>query len=107
MNKLGWGIYFMLTFAAAAVFQNAANAETKYLKGSKQEITKTMMEWNKALGVKCTFCHTKDFSQTYKSLAGKTASAEDLTALVHHRIATNMLGTILYLNQKEGKKLHL
>jgi len=83
------------------VLANSIHAEPKYLK--KEEVTKTMIEWNKALGVKCDFCHTANRSQTYKDLAGKTASKEELSALVHQRIARAMLGDMLYINQKEGK----
>jgi len=42
-----------------------------------------MGEFNKALGVKCDFCHTKDRSQNYQDLAGQPADKNQLTALVN------------------------
>ncbi len=63
-----------------------------------------MIQWNKALGVKCSFCHTSDRTQTVRSLAGKTVSEEELKALVHQRIARAMLGYMLYTNEKENEK---
>ncbi len=92
----------ILALCAIVVFVSTTHADPKYL--GKDEVTKTMLEWNKALGVKCEFCHTSNRSQTYKDLAGKTASAEELTVLVHQRIARAMLGYMLDMNNKEQKK---
>ena len=92
-------IILILSFAPAVV--RNSQAEPKYLK--KEEVGKVMLEWNKALGVKCDFCHTANPKQTYKDLAGKTADPKALSALVHQRIARAMLGDMLYINQKEGK----
>lgn len=101
MKKTGLAIFIILTLTTVIVVVNSVHAEPKYLK--KEEITKTMMEWNKALGVNCDFCHTSNRSETYKDLAGKTATKEELSVLVHQRIARAMLGDMLYINQKEGK----
>jgi len=92
-------IILVLSFAPLVV--SNSQAEPKYLK--KEEVGKVMMEWNKALGVKCDFCHTANPKQTYKDLAGKTADKKALSALVHQRIARAMMGDMLYINQKEGK----
>lgn len=91
----------ILLFIVSAVVVSISQAEPKYL--NKETVGKVMLEWNKALGVKCNFCHTPKPSQTYKSLAGKTADKKELSALVHQRIARAMLGNMLYINQKEGK----
>jgi cytochrome c peroxidase len=100
MKKIG--LVMVLVFSLTAIGGLVlSHAELKYLE--KQGMMKTMIEWNKALGVKCNFCHIQDKSQTYKSLAGKTVSEEELKALVHRRIARAMLGTMLYLNKTEGK----
>ncbi len=104
MEKKSLVMFIILTFSAGVFFVNSAHAKTKYLKGNPAEISKIMMEWNKALGVTCSFCHTSDNSQNYQDLAGKNATKEQLSALVHKRIARAMLGNMLYLNQKEGKK---
>ena len=104
MNKQVFVMFIVLIFSTGVGLVNSAQAKTKYLKGNQAEIAKTMMEWNKALGVACGFCHTSDNSQNYQDLAGKTATKEQLSALVHKRIARAMLGNMLYLNQKEGKK---
>jgi len=98
-------LFIVLTLAASATLFNSAYAETKYLK--KEDVTKTMIEYNKALGVKCNFCHTPDNSQTLKDLVWETAEVDksQLRPLVHKQIATAMLGAMLYLNQKEGKNL--
>ncbi len=101
MKRQVFLMVIILTFIGAVSY---THAKPKYLKGNGADITKTMMEWNKALGVSCSFCHTSDNSQNYQDLAGKTVSKEQLSALVHKRIARAMLGNMLYLNQKEGKK---
>ena len=101
MKKIAFAMFVIGTLTTVMVLANSIHAEPKYLK--KEEVTKTMMEWNKALGVKCDFCHTANRSQTYKDLAGKTVSKEELSALVHQRVARAMLGDMLYINQKEGK----
>ena len=101
MKAVNLVITIILIFCFVSVVVSKSQAEPKYLK--KKEVGKIMMEWNKALGVKCNFCHTAKPSQTYKSLAGKTADKKALSALVHQRIARAMLGNMLYLNQKEGK----
>jgi hypothetical protein len=91
----------LLTLISFVASVASPHAESKYLK--KEEVMKAMLEFNKALGVKCDFCHTANRSETYKDLAGKTAEKEKLSALVHQRIARAMLGDMLYINQKEGK----
>lgn len=101
MKKVSFAIFIIVALTTAMVLINIIHAEPKYLK--KEEITKTMMEWNKALGVQCNFCHTANRSETYKDLAGKPVSKEELSTLVHQRIARAMLGDMLYMNQKEGK----
>lgn len=80
---------------------NVTQGEPKYLE--KKGINKTMIQWNKALGVKCSYCHTSDRTETYKSLAGKTATEKELKALVKRRIARAMLGMMLYTNKEENK----
>ena len=101
MKKVSTVLSVVFALSAVVVFVSSTHADPKYLK--KEEVTKTMMEWTKALGVKCDFCHTSNRSQTYKDLAGKTASAEELSALVHQRIARAMLGYMLDMNNKEQK----
>ncbi len=101
MKKLSWLVVFILTVVAIGAVVNITRGEPKYL--DKEGINKTMIQWNKALGVKCTSCHTSDRSQTYKSLAGKTVDEKELKTLVYRRIARAMLGTMLYLNKTEGK----
>ncbi|HSB05899.1 MAG TPA: hypothetical protein VLK23_11960 [Thermodesulfobacteriota bacterium] len=101
MKKVNPLLSVVFALGAVVVFVSSMHADPKYLK--KEEVTKTMMEWNKALGVKCEFCHTSNRSQTYKDLAGKAASAEDLSALVHQRIARAMQGYMLDINHKEQK----
>lgn len=101
MKKFSLVIVALFSLIAVGLLIDATHAKTKYLE--KKEVVKTMIQWNKALGVKCDFCHTKDRSQTYKSLAGKTVDAKELKALVHQRIARAMLGDMLYINKKENK----
>lgn len=101
MKKIAFTMFVIGTLTTVMVLANSIHAEPKYLK--KEEVTKTMIEWNKALGVTCDFCHTANRSQIYKDLAGKTVSKEELSTLVHQRIARAMLGDMLYINQKEGK----
>ena|SRR4030042_2485279 len=101
MKAVNLVIMLILILSFAPVVVSNSKAEPKYLK--KEEVTKVMSEWNKALGVKCDFCHTSKPSQTYKDLAGKVADKKELSALVHQRIARAMLGDMLYINQKEGK----
>jgi cytochrome c peroxidase len=101
MKKVNLIVVLVLLFITSAVVVSISQAEPKYVK--KETVGKVMMEWNKALGVKCNFCHTSKPSQTYNDLAGKTADKKELSALVHQRIARAMLGSMLYLNQKEGK----
>ena len=101
MKKAGFVMLVIFTLTAIGYFLGATHAETKYLE--KKDVTKTMIQWNKALGVKCSFCHTKDRSETYKNLAGRTVSEKELKALVYRRIARAMEGYTLYLNKKENK----
>lgn len=101
MKAVNLVVTIILMFCFVSIVVSNSQAEPKYLE--KKEVGKVMMEWNKALGVKCDFCHTKNAKQTYKDLAGKTADKKELSALVHQRIARAMLGNMLYLNKKEGK----
>lgn len=101
MKKVNTVVPVIFALIAVFVLADSTQADPKYLR--KEEVTKTMLEWNKALGVKCDFCHTSNRTQTYKDLAGKTASAEELSALVHQRIARAMLGYMLDLNNREQK----
>ena len=101
MKKLFFVILTGITLIVAISLMSTAQAKTKYLK--EEEIKTTMADFGKALGVKCDFCHVKDRSQDYQDLAGQTADKDQLAALVHKRIAGSMMGTMLYLNQKEGK----
>ena len=94
-------ITIVLILGFAPVVVPNSQAEPKYLK--KEEVNKIMLEWNKALGVKCDFCHTSNPKETYKDLAGKTPDSKALSALVHQRIARAMLGDMIYINGKEGK----
>ncbi|NIO04826.1 MAG: hypothetical protein GTN74_09485 [Proteobacteria bacterium] len=100
MKKVG--LVMVIAFTLIVIGGLLSHADLKYLE--KEGVNKTMIQWNKDLGVKCGFCHTSDRTQTYKSLAGKTVSEEELKALVHRRIAKAMLGTMLYLNKTEGKE---
>jgi hypothetical protein len=90
-------VVLFLVFLSA----NSLLADTELLE--KKEVAKTMASWNKALGVKCNFCHTSNFKQSYKDLAGKSADEKTLKALVHKEIAKSMLATVIYLNKREGK----
>lgn len=101
MKKFSLVIVALFTLIAVGLLINVTYTKAKYLE--KKEVVKTMIQWNKALGVECSFCHTKDRGQTYQSLAGKTVDGKDLKALVHQRIARAMLGTMLYVNKKENK----
>ena len=101
MKKISVLLFVVFTFYGIIGSVADTQAESKYLK--KEEISKVMKEWTEALGVKCDFCHTAKPSETYKDLAGKTVSKQELSALVHQRIARAMLGDMLYINQKEGK----
>ena len=93
----------MVALITVTVLLGNAQAKTKYVK--EDEIKATMGEFNKALGVKCDYCHIKDRSQNYQELAGQTADKDQLAALAHKRIARAMLGTMLYINKTEGKNL--
>jgi uncharacterized protein YpmB len=75
------------------------SAETKYI--AKADVMKTMVQWNKDLGVKCTYCHVADQKQTYQSLAGKEASAEELDTLVHQEVALTMEGMMEAVNARQ------
>ncbi len=101
MKKTAFVVFSIFALTALGSLVALTHTEMKYL--SKEGINKTMMEWNKALGVKCSFCHTSDRSETYENLAGKTVGEKELKALVHQRIARAMLGNMLYINQKENK----
>ncbi len=101
MKKILLMLMIVFTIATVATLLSTSFAETKYLK--KEEIKDTMAGFTKALGVKCNFCHTEDRSQNYQSLGGQTADKDQLSALAHKSIARAMLGSMLYLNQKEGK----
>lgn len=100
MSKMICVVFILLSLMASATL-STVQAKTKYLK--EEDVKKTMIEFSKALGVKCDFCHTKDRSQNYQDLAGQTVDKGQLSALVYKRIAGAMLGTLLYLNKKEGK----
>ncbi len=101
MREKAFIVFAIVTLIAICYFVSVTLAKTKYLE--KKEVTKTMLKWNKALGVKCSFCHTSNRSETYKNLAGKTVNEEELKALVHQRIARAMLGYMLYMNKKENQ----
>ncbi len=100
MRKKGFLVFILFTLAAIAGLATLTPGEPKYLE--KGVINKTMIAWNKALGVKCSYCHTSDRSETYKSLVGKTVDEKELNALVKKRIAQGMLGMMLYYNKKEN-----
>ena len=102
MKKIGIVMMILGLIAAFAPLQRV-QAKTKYIE--KSEVTKAMVEFNKALGVKCNFCHVADRSKTYKALAGQTADPKELSALVHQRISRAMLGNMLYINKTEGKNI--
>jgi hypothetical protein len=101
MRKVGFVVFVIFGLIAIRGFVNLSSAEPKYLE--KKEVTKTMIQWNKALGVKCSYCHTSDRAESYEGLSGKTVGEKELNALVRKRVAVTMLGTMLSLNQKEGK----
>jgi hypothetical protein len=103
MRKAGFVVLVIFGLIALRGFVNLSSAEPKYLE--KTEVTKTMIQWSKALGVKCNFCHTSDRAESYESLSGKTASKEELEALVHKEVALSMLGGMMYMNKKEGKDI--
>ncbi|NIQ38336.1 MAG: hypothetical protein GTN81_07085 [Proteobacteria bacterium] len=98
MKETGFVIFPLLTLAAVGYFAAATQAEPKYL--DKKDVTKTMIEWTKALGVKCDYCHTSDRAQSFETLGGKTAGAKELQALINQRVAKAMLGNMLYVNGK-------
>jgi hypothetical protein len=101
MKKIGIIVVSIFALTLIGGYLVLSHAKLKYLE--KEGINRKMVGWNKALGVKCTFCHTKDRSETYKGLAGKTVGEEELKALVHRRIARAMLGYMLYMNEKENQ----
>jgi hypothetical protein len=103
MKQKSAAMLIMVPLITAGFFLGSAQAKTKYLR--EGEINITMEEFNKALGVQCDFCHTKDRSQNYSDLAGQKVDKVQLSALVFKRIARAMLGTMLYINNTEGKKL--
>lgn len=71
----------------------------------QQEVLKTMVQWNQDLGVSCDYCHTSDKTQTIESLEGKTASSQDLQALLHRRIAQDMQGMMQMVNQQQSASI--
>jgi hypothetical protein len=98
----------IILFLGAAVFAlvrltGETRAETKYI--DQATAMKTMMQWSKDLGVKCGYCHTSDQKQTIESLEGKTASAAELTPLLHRRIALDMEAMMQLVNQKQKAQL--
>ncbi len=102
MRRIVLVVLILFTVMAIGGIADLTQGEPKYL--DKKEINKTMIEWNKALGVKCSYCHASaDRSQTYESLAGKTVTEKELNALVRKRISRTMLGTMLYINKNENK----
>jgi hypothetical protein len=101
MKKINLVIYAALGLFVAGYLVTTTYAKPKYLE--KKEVTRIMIQWNKALGVKCSFCHTSNRTKTYETLAGKNASGKELNALVRRRIARAMLGFMSYMNENENK----
>ncbi|MBW2307874.1 MAG: hypothetical protein JRG73_13190 [Deltaproteobacteria bacterium] len=100
-KKIGLVVLVVIFVFSIGYFVHITHAKTKYVK--KEEVKELMKEWNRALGVKCSFCHTSNRSETYKSFVGKTVGEKELKALVHRRIARAMQGYMLYMNKKEKK----
>jgi hypothetical protein len=98
MKKTSFVMYAVLALAGVGYLVNATDAKPKYLE--KKVVMKTMVQWNRALGVKCGFCHTSNRTQTYETLAGRNVSEKELNALVRHRVSRAMLGLTMYLNEK-------
>ncbi len=101
MHRRLCGVAVLVVVGLIASSFHGADAAMKYVKTA--EIYQVMGAYTKALGVKCSFCHTKDKSQDYKILAEKRVTNEDLRALVHKRIARAMQGTTIAYNGREGK----
>ena len=89
--------------AAVLLPIGSAQAKTKYI--TEENVKTTMGEFTKALGVKCDFCHTKDRSQNYQDLAGQKTDKDQLSSLVYKRIASAMMGMMLFINKQENKNL--
>lgn len=59
-------IVMLALIAASGLIIHTLSADTEHIE--KKEVAKVMKEWNKALGVKCNFCHTKKFGRVPQSL---------------------------------------
>jgi hypothetical protein len=101
MRKSTFGIVVLLVAGFVALSFYPTEAATKFVK--KADVYKAMAGYSKALGVKCSFCHTKDKSQNYQELAGKSATNGELGALVRKRTARAMQGMMMLFNKEEGK----
>ncbi len=97
----------VLTVAAALVglLRLTSTVRAQTTPADQQEVLKTMVQWNQDLGVTCDYCHTSDKTQTIESLEGKTASADELTPLLHRRIAKDMQGMMQMVNDQQSASL--
>ncbi len=95
----------ILAVSSFAVTQVVGTAKARAQTANQQEVLQKMVEWNKDLGVSCDYCHTTDKTQTIESLEGKTASAAELTPLLHRRIAQDMEGMMQMVNDQQSSSL--
>lgn len=75
-------------------------AKTTYV--PKEKLMATMMEFSKALGVKCTFCHIADKSVGFDDV-GKYDPAKDFETLENRAVAKGMLGNTIMTNKIQNK----
>lgn len=73
MKRILPALFVGLAFVGLLRLAGEAAAEPQ--PQDQQEVLKTMVQWNKDLGVTCDYCHTSDKTQTIESLEGKTASS--------------------------------
>lgn len=92
----------MIVISAGMVFilGSLTLAAPKYI--AKEKIMETMMEFNKALGVKCSACHVTDKSVTLADV-GKYDPAKDTEALTHRAVAAGMLASTTMANKLQKK----
>jgi hypothetical protein len=79
----------ILITLSAFMIGSVGFTQTKYIPKSK--VMKQMMKFNKALGVKCNFCHIKDKKVTIK-MTDKYDMKKDFGVMRHQRVAQAMVG---------------
>jgi hypothetical protein len=91
-------MFFLLSFAIIAASTSPALAKMKYV--TPDQLNATMNDFNKSLGVQCSYCHVADKSATLKDY--KWANDEEFGSLRHKRVAQAMLGMQISVNKESN-----